>query len=71
MEKLKLAVWTGDNIQNLVDMHTGLIKLMQEFTDHGEQLMNEGETEEWRDHIASMVEKSKDYRINQRWRKFE
>ena len=59
MLKFKMCVWVGDHIHNLVELLDGLRELMDEFTDYGRIAMTETEKEEWRDHLATIMGKSK------------
>ena len=59
MHKFKMCVWVGDHINNLVELQDGIRDLMDEFTDYGRIPMTENEKEEWRDHLAAIMEKSK------------
>ena len=59
MLKFKMCVWIGDHIHNLVELLDGIRELMDEFTDYGRIPMTETEKEEWRDHLATIMGKSK------------
>ena len=64
--QLQSMEWPGHSLQNLVDSTASFNDLIQSFTDYGDCPSTETETQDFRDHLAKTMQKTKDARLNRR-----